>query len=160
MDDEIEELMGLDIGDNRTLAVGDTTGCIYCSIIQVDFRKHQKCLNRRDTLATTPIGHIYEEIYESTRLRAKWRERAINCRKCKRVLTCILSTSNNRLNYRTNDRLNYRTNDRLNAARWRARNKPKHAYRTRKLILLLHTMEAKIAASKYRKRPSKGEFVM
>ena len=58
MDDEIEELMGLDIGDNRTLAVGDTTGCIYCSIIQVDFRKHQKCLNRRDTLATTPIGHI------------------------------------------------------------------------------------------------------
>ena len=47
---------------------------------------------RRDALATTAICHKCEYITESTRLPAKWRENVLNCRKCKRALTCFLSS--------------------------------------------------------------------
>ena len=40
---------------------------------------------RRDALATIDISHTCEDINESTRLPAKWRQNILNCRKCKRT---------------------------------------------------------------------------
>ena len=46
---------------------------------------------RRDDTATVAAGYTCEDLNEKTKLPTKWREKVLNCRKCKRTLVCFLA---------------------------------------------------------------------
>ena len=46
---------------------------------------------RRDQSATLAAGHVCDDIAATVKLPTKWRECVLNCRTCKRTLTCFLA---------------------------------------------------------------------